>query len=59
MRILNSCAVEQGSILQTGVRQPVQPHTFCAWLLVFDETLAQSDFAVFPEVVISVSLPCF
>jgi len=30
----------------TGVRQPVQPHTFYARLLVFDETLAQPHFAV-------------
>jgi len=29
-----------------GVRQPVQPHTFNAQLLVFKETLAQSEFAV-------------
>jgi len=28
-----------------GVRQPVQPHTYVR-LLIFDETLAQSDFAV-------------
>jgi len=29
-----------------GVRQPVQPHTFFARLLVLDETLAQPDIAV-------------
>jgi len=29
-----------------GVRQPVQPRTFCARLLVFDETLAQPHFAL-------------
>ena len=28
------------------MRQPVQPRTFYARLLVFDETLAQSHFAV-------------
>jgi len=29
-----------------GLRQPVQPYTFNAQLLVFDETLAQPHFAV-------------
>jgi len=29
-----------------GVRQSVQPHTFNAPLLLFDETLAQPHFAV-------------
>jgi len=29
-----------------GVRQPVQPHTFYAGLLIFDKTLAQPHFAV-------------
>ena len=28
------------------MRQPVQPHTFCARLLVFGKTLAKSHFAV-------------
>jgi len=46
MRILNSCAVQQDSILNRGMRQPVQPHTFYARLLVFDRTSVQSHFAV-------------
>ena len=46
MRILNSCAVQQDSILNRGMRQPVQPHTFYARLLAFDETSAQPHFAV-------------
>jgi len=29
-----------------GVRQPVQPHTFYARLVVFDKTSAEPDFAV-------------
>jgi len=29
-----------------GVRQPVQPYTFYAQLLVFDKTLVQPDFSV-------------
>jgi len=28
-----------------GVRQIVQPHTFCAPLLVFEKTIAQPHFA--------------
>jgi len=38
------------------MRQPVQPHTFYARLLVFDETLAQPHFAVvnFSDAVMSV-----
>ena len=61
MRIPNSCAILQDSILQTGVcasrsshtdlanrgvRQSVQPHTSYAQLLVFDKTSAQPHFAV-------------
>jgi len=46
MRILHSCVVLQDSILQTlHVRQPVQPQTFYAPLLVFDKTSAQHHFA--------------
>ena len=41
----------------SGVRQPVQPHTFYAWLLVFDETLAQPHFAVISDVAMSVFYP--
>jgi len=39
-----------------GLRQPVQPLTFNAQLLVFDETLAQPHFAVVncSDVVVSV-----
>jgi len=29
-----------------GMRQPFQPHTFCARLLAFDKTLAKPHFAV-------------
>jgi len=46
MRILNSCVVQQDSILQTGVYSALQPHTFYARLRVFDKTLAQPRFAV-------------
>jgi len=45
MRFLNSC-LARFDLANLGVRQPVQPHTFCARLLVIDETLAQPDFAV-------------
>jgi len=34
------------NLASRGVRQPVQPNTFYAPLLVFDKTLAQSRFAV-------------
>jgi len=44
MRIISFCVVQQNSILQTGVRQPVQPHTFYAPLLVLDKTSAESHF---------------
>jgi len=40
------CSLAKLDLVNQGVRQPVQPHTFNAQLLVFDETLAQSDFAV-------------
>jgi len=45
MRILHSCVVLQDSILQTGVRQTVQPDTFYARRLVFDKTSAKHHFA--------------
>jgi len=41
------CSLARFDIANRGVRQPVQPHTFYAGLLVFDETSAQLDFAVF------------
>jgi len=45
MRILKFlCNLERFDPANRGVRQPVQPHTFYAQLLVFDETLAQLDF---------------
>ena len=47
MRILHSCVVLQDSILQTGVCASQSSHTPShARLLLFDETLAQLDFAV-------------
>ena len=39
------CSLTRLDLPNRGVRQPVQPHTY-ARLLVFDETLAQPDFAV-------------
>ena len=47
MHILNSCVVQKKfDLANQGLRQPVQPHTFKAQLLVFDEILAQPHFAV-------------
>jgi len=46
MRILNSCVVQQDSILQTGVCARQSSCTLYTRLLVFDKTLAQPDFAV-------------
>jgi len=40
------CSLAKFDLANQGVRQPVQPHTFNAQLPVFDETLAQLDFAV-------------
>jgi len=40
------CSLARFDLANRGVRQSVQPHTFCAPLLVFDETLAQPHFAV-------------
>ena len=40
------CSLVKFDLANQGVRQPVQPHTFNAQLLVFDETLAQPDFVV-------------
>ena len=40
------CSLAKFDHANQGVRQPVQPHTFTAQLLLFDETLAQPDFIV-------------
>ena len=40
------CSLVKFDPANQGLRQPVQPHTFNAHLLVFDETLAQPYFAV-------------
>jgi len=40
------CSLARFDLANRGVRQPVQPHTFYARLLVFDKTLAQRLFAV-------------
>ena len=40
------CSLSKFDLAIQGLRQPVQPHTFSAQLLVFDETLAQPHFAV-------------
>jgi len=40
------CGLAKFDLVNQGVRQSVQPHTFNAQLLVFGETLAQPDFAV-------------
>jgi len=39
------CSLAKFNLANQGVRQPVQLHTYNR-LLVFDETLAQPDFAV-------------
>jgi len=39
------CRLARFDLANRGVRQPAQPHTYVR-LLVFDETLAQPDFAV-------------
>jgi len=40
------CTLEKFDLANQGLRQPVQPHTFNAQLLVFKETLAQPDCVV-------------
>ena len=40
------CILVKFDLAKQGLRQPVQPHTFNAQLLVFDDTLAQPHFAV-------------
>ena len=56
------CSLARFDLANWSVRQPVQPHTFYAPLLVFNERSAQLDFAVVncADAVISVCLnPCF
>jgi len=50
------CSVVKFDLANQSLRQPVQPHTLNAQLLVFDETLAQPHFAVVncSDVVVSV-----
>ena len=50
------CSLAKFDHANQGVRQPVQPHTFTAQLLLFDKTLAQPDFIVVncSDVVVSV-----
>jgi len=54
------CSLARFDLANESMRKLVQPHTFYAQLLVFDETLAQPDFAVVncsnDECVL---LPCF
>jgi len=40
------CSLARFALANRGVRQTVQPHTFYARLLEFDNTLAQPRFAV-------------
>jgi len=40
------CSLARFNLANRGVRQPAQPHTFCAPLLVFDKTSVQAHFAV-------------
>jgi len=40
------CSLVKLDLANQGLRQPVQPHTLNAQLLVFDETSAQLHFAV-------------
>jgi len=40
------CSLARFDLANRGARQPVQPHTFYARLLVFDETLAHPHFEV-------------
>jgi len=40
------CSLARFDLANLGVRHPVQPHLFCAPLLIFDKTSAQPDFAV-------------
>jgi len=40
------CRLAKFDLANQSVRQPVQPHTFNAKLVLFDESLAQPDFAV-------------
>jgi len=40
------CSLARFDLANRGVHQPVQLHTFCAPLLVFDKTSVQPHFAV-------------
>jgi len=40
------CSLTRFDPAKRSVSQPLQPHTLCARLLVFDKTLVQPDFAV-------------
>ena len=40
------CSLVKFDLTNQGLRQPVQPHTLNAQLLVFDEILAQPHFAI-------------
>jgi len=53
------CSLARFDLANHGVRQPVQPHTFYARLLAFDETSSQPDSAVVncSEAVMSVFYP--
>jgi len=50
------CSLVKFDLAKQVLRQPVQPHTFNAQLLVFDETLVRPDFEVLncSDVVVSV-----
>jgi len=61
MRFLNSCVVQQNSILQNGVCVRQSSTNVYARLLVFDKTLTQSHFVVVncPDALMSVFYPLF
>jgi len=40
------CSLARSDLASRGVRQPIQPHTFCVPLLVLDKTLVQPHLAV-------------
>jgi len=50
------CNLAKFDLANQDVRQPVQPHTFNAHLLVFDETLAQPHFAAVNCSVVAMSV---
>jgi len=61
MRFLNSCVVQQISILQTGVCVRQSSPNVYARLLVFDKTLTQSHFVVenYSDALMKVFYPLF